>query len=115
MIIFGWGHRTQKDYGNTYPIHCSHCNNTRYFRLVRVMVWFELFFVPVLPYKINHYLLCPICLAGIDLEDKKLDYAKELNEITLKYLDKQMTEKQYNDKLDIYDKLLISDIKQEKE
>ena len=109
MIIFGWGHTTNRDYGETYPLHCSNCHNTSYFRLVRTMVWFDLFFIPIFPYKIDYNLLCPICRFGIKMEDKRLEQIKEVNEITLKYLDKQMTEKQYNDKRQDYDNLFISE------
>ena len=113
MIIFGWGHTTQKDYGATYPIPCSNCNNTRYFRLVRTMVWFDLFFIPIFPYEIDYHLLCPVCLAGIELEDKRLEDTKEFNETTRKFFNKEMTEKQYKDKLLIYDKLFISKKKED--
>ncbi len=108
MIIFGWGHTIQKDYGETYPMKCSRCNNTDYWRLFRIRVWFDLFFIPVFPYKSNHYLLCPICNSGFKLDYHNLELAKELNQITLSFLDKKMTNKQYIAKLGNYDKLLIN-------
>ncbi len=108
MIIFGWGHTKEKDYGETYPLKCSRCNNATYWRLFKVSEWFELFFIPVFPYKSNHYLLCPVCNDGLKLDDDKLEQAKELNAITLSYLNKKITDKEYNKKLDGYNKLLIN-------
>ena len=113
MIIFGWGHRKEKDYGETYPIECSRCNNSTYWKLIRIQEWFELFFIPVFPYKSKHWLLCPICSTGLELDDEKLDHAKKLNQITLSFLDKGITEEEYNNKLNNYDKLFI-EVKQTK-
>ena len=106
MIIFGWGNTKTKDYGETYPLKCSRCNNSTYWRLVRITQWFDLFFIPIFAYETKHWILCPVCNVGFELDDDKLEHARELNEITLSYLDKKITDKEYNKKLDSYDKVL---------
>ena len=99
FIIFGWGHQTMKQYGATLPIKCSNCNNSVFLHLVQTRTWFTLFFIPVIPYESKHYLLCEVCGQGIELTGEQIEGAKELNQATLSFLSKDISEEQYKGRL----------------
>ena len=101
MIVFGWGKTTTKNFGETLPTHCSICNNDVYYFHIRQKEWFTLFFIPIFPYEVNHYLLCPVCEKGYTLEknsDKEI--AEEMRELTASFLEKKTSPKSYQKKLD---------------
>jgi len=100
MILFGWGKRTVKNFGNTAPLHCSNCNNDTFYSLHRVKTWFTLFFIPVIPYSIKHLLLCNICGKGMQLKGNKIQEAKELTRMTKQFNNKELTKEEYQNHLD---------------
>ena len=61
MLIFGIGKRTFKSYGQTEENMCSHCRNQVPFQLMKATTWFTLYFLPVIPYRREYHLMCPIC------------------------------------------------------
>jgi hypothetical protein len=95
LFIFGWGRRTVNDKGPTLPLTCPNCGNERYWNLVNAKTWFTLFFIPVIPYNNDNYLLCPVCERGMELNSEQAERAKQLNGSTQAYLNKQITEEQY--------------------
>jgi hypothetical protein len=98
FILFGWGHTTRKDYGSTIPIKCTNCNNEVYYQYIKIKNWFTLFFIPIFPIEVNHYLLCPICQVGWKLNDDGIELAKELNQLTTKFNSKEITSNKYYNK-----------------
>ena len=100
MIIFGWGRRTNTNFGPTVPLKCAHCNNNSYWQLHRTRTWFTLFFVPVIPYENKHYLICEICSRGVILPGANVDKAKELAGHTARFINKEMTQEEYNTHID---------------
>lgn len=57
-----WGFRDlDTDLGTVDYLHCSRCNNDSNWRLQRTTSWFTLFFIPVIPYRREYYVYCPIC------------------------------------------------------
>ncbi len=97
FILFGWGKKTTKDYGETYPIKCSNCNNDIYSKLVNIKTWFTLFFIPIIPYSSKYYLLCNICSSGIELKGESVEKAKSLNNSTKSYFDKNISKEKYDE------------------
>jgi len=95
MIIFGWGHQTTKNFGPTFKNHCGHCNNDEYFALNRIMTWFTLFFIPVIPYSIKYFLSCPICQYGLVLNDEQIGKIKPVAEANQSLIDGKITEQEY--------------------
>ena len=77
-MIFGWGFRTKRIIGPLGPYTCDICNWSGHFSLVRVITWFTLFFIPVLPYSTNYLVLCPNCQNGAEIERKKVKEFIEL-------------------------------------
>ncbi len=77
LIIAGFDHIKEKDYGETYPTKCPNCNNNVYLHLKNIKKFFTVFFIPLIPYKSKYYLLCPICNTGTKLSKEEVEKAKE--------------------------------------
>jgi hypothetical protein len=95
MIIFGWGHQTIKQIGIAFKQLCGHCHNEDYWILTRIMTWFTLFFIPIFPYSIKYFLSCPVCKYGLTLDDKQVDEIKPLAEINQSLVDGEITQEEY--------------------
>jgi len=95
MIIFGWGHQTIKQIGIVFKQLCGHCNNEDYWVLTRTMTWFTLFFIPIFPYSIKYFLSCPVCKYGLTLDEKQIDEIKPLAEINQSLVDGEITQDEY--------------------
>jgi len=95
FVIFGWGHQARKEFGATLPAICPNCGNKCYWHLTRVRVWFTLFFIPVIPYSSQHWLLCEVCSRGIELTGDQVPKAIRINQTTNNFLGSAMTELEY--------------------
>jgi hypothetical protein len=95
MILFGWGHGTNKNYGATLAITCPNCKNETWLQLSRSRKWFTLFFIPVIPYSTKHLLLCEVCSHGVELNGEKVLRAKQLNGLTQDLFNEEIPEDQY--------------------
>lgn len=73
FLIFGWGTTTRKVYKTLLKIDlCPICKHEdKNYVFIREMTWFTLFFIPVIPYSIKHFLLCSNCANGFGLKDKR--------------------------------------------
>lgn len=76
MIIFGWGKTTKKFVAQVFEKTCSYCNTTEIWRLCIVRTWFTLFFIPVIPYKTAHCIICPKCGSYIPLTKEQFEQFK---------------------------------------
>lgn len=94
-IIFGWNKKTVKQIGITFKNQCSHCHNTEYWVLTKITTWFTLFFVPVIPYSIKHFLSCPICQYGFTPSDEQLTKMKPLAEVNQLLADGKITQSEH--------------------
>src|SRR4051794_16321691 len=72
VVIFGFGAGAPEDKGETAPTTCPNCHNAVFLHHVRSEKKFSLYFVPLVPYGSNEYLLCPICHKGIALRPEQL-------------------------------------------
>lgn len=97
FFIFGWGRTTIKQLGKVLPVKCTNCNNVQYWNLVRKRTWFTLFFIPVIPYSNQTYLICPICSSGITLNNLMAKEAENLVAVTDRYMSNPptITEEEY--------------------
>lgn len=78
MIIFGWGTQTRRNYGQLKSAPCGICKYEGY-SLLRIITWFTLFFIPVIPYSIKHLVLCNNCKNGYDISQEHQEI-KELKQ-----------------------------------
>ena len=61
FFIIGFGKQTVKKYGMTPEGRCTHCGKVGPRILTRVTSWVTLFFIPIVPYNVKYFLICPIC------------------------------------------------------
>jgi len=78
FLLFGWGKKTVKNYGDLFPMKCPQCNNTVYYKLIKLTTWFSVFFIPIIPYEKKNLLMCGVCNNSTQLKRGKLDQAKTL-------------------------------------
>ena len=95
FLLFGRGNRKTKDFGSTIIQTCSICEKQNYFNLVRMMDWFDLFFIPIIPYNTEHHLVCPHCQSAIELEDEEqIEILKEMAGVLFKFNEEEINKKE---------------------
>lgn len=72
MLIFGWGHRKRKVIGPVEKLKCPRCTQEEYWELVEVKALISLFFVPLIPYKTEWVIRCPVCEAMSEVPEHEL-------------------------------------------
>lgn len=81
LLIVGFGRRKKKDYGEVIQVKCPRCNNAVSYRHTHARTWLTLYFIPVLPYRSERRLECPVCSHGVDV------YRHEVEEVRLGQMD----------------------------
>ena len=110
FFLFGWGHRTVKNFGQTLIQKCHICSHTSHFSLVKTTDWFTIFFIPLIPYETKNYLECPVCKNAFELENENnIEKLKEIAELIEKFDKKEVTKKELNKQY----KILVKEIKPE--
>ena len=71
MLIFGFGPGKAQDLGEVAPTVCPFCHNSVFLHFIRSKKSVRLYFVPVVPYGTDEYLLCPICTRGLQLSNEQ--------------------------------------------
>lgn len=61
MPVFGWNYRKEQNFGPAKREKCSFCNNEVTFLLRKISTCVTLFSFPIIPYRIDYILICPIC------------------------------------------------------
>ncbi|WP_010248441.1 zinc-ribbon domain-containing protein [Acetivibrio cellulolyticus] len=75
MSIFGRDYRKVKNYGPVKRERCNNCCNESTFQLQKLSTWFTLFSIPIIPYRTNYLLVCPICKNYEEIDSSEfLDY-----------------------------------------
>ena len=67
VLIFGWGNGRAEDRGEIVPVRCPNCHNDVVLHEIRSTKRISLYFVPVMPYGADEYLVCPICGRGLQI------------------------------------------------
>ena len=73
FVLFGFGHRTNKEYKMREVTQCYHCNNASNWIMRRQMSWFTLFFIPLVPYRTDYSIFCPICKNGYKITQEEFE------------------------------------------
>ena len=68
VLIMGWGAGDARDLGEVAPVTCPNCHNDVFLHHLQSKKTFRLYFVPVMPYGTDEYLVCPICHSGLQLQ-----------------------------------------------
>jgi len=95
MVIFGFGPGKQEDLGEVAPSVCPNCHNQVFFHHVRSKKRFTLYFVPVVPYGTDDYLVCPICSRGLQISSPQLPSVHSMSSAAASFRTGQIGEAQY--------------------
>ena len=95
MIIWGWGGGKPTDFGPVVPIKCPNCHNQTALHYVKTTKWFRLYFIPLVPYSTEHFLLCPVCTRGTQLDRMQAQHASAMVMTTSGYLTQRITAEKY--------------------
>lgn len=82
VVIFGFGPGKQEDLGEAVQTVCPNCNNQVMLHHVRSKKTVRLYFVPVVPYGTDDYLVCPICSRGMQLSQTQLPHVAPMQRAT---------------------------------
>ena len=83
--IFGFGPGSPEDLGEVAPAVCPNCHNQVFLHHVRSKKSVSLYFVPVVPYGTDDYLVCPICSRGLQLSNAQLPYLRSMSGATASF------------------------------
>ncbi|HEY1346012.1 MAG TPA: zinc-ribbon domain-containing protein [Streptosporangiaceae bacterium] len=95
MVIFGFGAGKQEDLGEVAPAVCPNCHNQVFLHHVRSKKRFSLYFVPVVPYGTDDYLVCPICSRGLQLSNTQLSAIRSMSGATASFRTGRLAEAPY--------------------
>ena len=95
MVIFGFGAGKQEDQGEVAPAVCPNCHNQVFLHHVRSKKRFSLYFVPVVPYGTDDYLVCPVCSRGLQLSSAQLPYIRSMSGATASFRTGRLAEGPY--------------------
>jgi hypothetical protein len=95
MVIFGFGRDQTDDQGEVAPGVCPNCHNQVFLHHVRSKKHVSLYFVPVVPYGTEDYLVCPVCSRGLQLSSSQLPYVRSMSGATASFRRGRLTEAQY--------------------
>jgi uncharacterized protein YbaR (Trm112 family) len=95
MVIFGFGRDQADDQGEVAPGVCPNCHNQVFLHHVRSKKHVSLYFVPVVPYGTEDYLVCPICSRGLQLSSSQLPYVRSMSGATASFRRRRLPEARY--------------------
>jgi hypothetical protein len=95
VVIFGFGRGKQEDLGEVAPGICPNCHNQVYLHHVRSKKSVRLYFVPVVPYGTDNYLVCPICSRGLNISNTQLPHIRSMSAATASFRAGRLPEAQY--------------------
>ena len=85
VVIFGFGAGSPEDQGEVAPCVCPNCHNQVFLHHVRSKKSVRLYFVPVMPYGTDDYLVCPVCSRGLQLSRPQLSRVRSMSAATASF------------------------------
>jgi hypothetical protein len=82
VVIFGFGPGSPEDQGEVAPCACPNCHNQVFLHHVRSKKSVRLYFVPVVPYGSDDYLVCPVCSRGLQVSRAQLPRVRSMSAAT---------------------------------
>jgi hypothetical protein len=95
VLIFGFGPGNPDDLGEVAPCVCPNCHNQVFLHHVRSKKSVRLYFVPVVPYGTDDYLVCPVCSRGLQVTGAQLRYIGSMSHATASFRAGRLTQAQY--------------------
>jgi hypothetical protein len=85
VVIFGFGAGSPDDQGEVAPCVCPNCHNQVFLHHVRSKKSVRLYFVPVVPYGTDDYLVCPVCSRGLQVSGPQLRHVRSMSNTTASF------------------------------
>ena len=85
VVIFGFGPGSPEDQGEVAPCVCPNCHNQVFLHHIRSKKSVRLYFVPVVPYGTDNYLVCPVCSRGLQVSDAQLRHVRSMSSATASF------------------------------
>jgi len=85
VVIFGFGPGSPEDQGEVTPCVCPNCHNQVFLHHVRSKKSVRLYFVPVVPYGTDDYLVCPVCSRGLQVGKAQLRQVRSMASTTASF------------------------------
>jgi len=85
VVIFGFGPGSPEDQGEVAPCVCPNCHNQVFLHHVRSKKSVRLYFVPVVPYGTDEYLVCPVCSRGLQVSGAQLRHVRSMSAATASF------------------------------
>lgn len=95
VVIFGFGPGKQEDLGEAVQTICPNCHNQVMLHHVRSKKTVRLYFVPVVPYGTDDYLVCPVCSRGMQLSRTQLAHVDPMKRATASFRAGRLSEAGY--------------------
>ena len=95
VVIFGFGRGSPEDHGEVAPCVCPNCHNQVFLHHVRSKKSVRLYFVPVVPYGTENYLVCPICSQGLPVSDAQLRHVRSMSAATASFRAGRLSQARY--------------------
>ena len=95
VVIFGFGAGSPEDQGEVAPCVCPNCHNQVFLHHVRSKKSVRLYFVPVMPYGTDDYLVCPVCSRGLQLSRAQLTRVRSMSAATASFRAGRLSEAGY--------------------
>jgi zinc-ribbon family len=95
VVIFGFGAGQPEDLGEAVATVCPNCHNQVVLHHVRSKKKVSLYFVPVVPYGTDDYLVCPVCSRGMQLSKTQLPHVAPMKRTTASFRAGRLSEVDY--------------------
>jgi len=95
VVIFGFGPGKQEDLGEAVQVVCPNCHNQVMLHHVRSKKTVRLYFVPVVPYGTDDYLVCPVCSRGMQLSQAQVPHVTSVKRATAAFRAGRLSEADY--------------------
>jgi hypothetical protein len=102
VVIFGFGRGKGEDLGEVVPSVCPNCHNQVFLHHVRSKKSVRLYFVPVVPYGTDDYLVCPVCSRGLQLSAAQLPHLPAMSAATASFRTGRLSEAQLVAQADLF-------------
>ncbi len=79
-MLFGWGFKTYKKYGIINIGVCNHCQKNSQWMLVKETVWFNIFFIPIIPIRVRKLIVCVNCNYQKEIDSEVFEKLKNMLE-----------------------------------
>jgi hypothetical protein len=95
VVIFGFGAGSPEDQGEVAPCVCPNCHNQVFLHHIRSKKSVRLYFVPVVPYGTDNYLVCPVCSRGLQVTDTQLRHVGSMSSATASFRAGRLSQDRY--------------------